>query len=52
VTMREALVAIDILRRNKEQNNGDIQPLKLLRRRDRELSSSQLSSKHQSQLHG
>jgi hypothetical protein len=51
VTCQEALLALDTLRRYEEQNNnGDIQLLKLLHRRERELSSSQFNSKQQAKL--
>ena len=50
VTSQEALLSLDTLRRYEEQNNGDLQLLKLLRRREQELISSQLSSIQQSQL--
>lgn len=50
VTRQEAQVALNTLRQYEEQNHGDIQLLKLLRRREQELFSAQLSSKQQSQL--
>jgi hypothetical protein len=51
VTRQEGLLAIDTLRQYEEQTNGDIELLKLLRKRDRELFSSQSNSKRQLQLH-
>lgn len=50
VSIQEALIALDTLRQYEEQNNGDLGVLKTLRRRERELLSSQTSSKHQVQL--
>jgi hypothetical protein len=50
VSLQEALLALNTLCQYEEQNSGDLEVLRLLRRHERELLSTQLSSKAQTQL--
>jgi hypothetical protein len=50
VSCQEALFALNTLRQYEEQNSGDLELLRRLGRRERELLNTQLSSKAQSQL--
>ena len=50
VSLQEALLALNTLYQYEEQNSGDLEVLRLLRRHERELLSTQLSSKAQTQL--
>jgi hypothetical protein len=45
-----ALLALNTLRQYEEQNSGDLDVLKVLRRRESELLDTQLSAKRQVQL--
>ena len=50
VSLQEALLALNTLCQYEEQNSGDLEVLRLLQRHERELLSTQLSSKAQTQL--
>ena len=50
VSCQEAVLALNTLRQYEEQNGGNLEVLRLLRRHERELVNSQLYSKSQTQL--
>ena len=50
VTTQEALIALNTLCQYEEQNKGNLELLRLLRRHENELIASEFKSRHQTQL--